>query len=161
MSWYEVTNEYHTRTFKRDGDLSALPVGWQRELAALWRLQADVNNGAYPQFLENWGRESYVYAGQALRTIGAHPTAEIIDRCQALVDEDFPLWDKSPEELRQLMPNAVIDCGGVLVKDIGSVLPDAIVARIYELSSDFMKCPDDIAELGMRYYQPFIDEDTA
>jgi hypothetical protein len=161
MNWYEATEKYQTRTIKFGGDLSSLPVAWQRELAALWRLEADVNNGAYLQFLENWGHGSYEYASQALKKIGAHKMAEIIDRCQALVDEHFPLEGKSLEELRQLMPNAVIDCEGVLVKDVGSVLPGPVLVRINELSYAFMAYPEDIAELGMRYYKPLLAGDAA
>src|SRR5437764_129635 len=46
MNWYDITEEYHKRTFEHDGRLSSLQADWQRELAALWRLEADVNNGA-------------------------------------------------------------------------------------------------------------------
>src|SRR5438105_4774660 len=104
MDWLEITGKYHERTFKDEGELSSLPSAWQRELAALWRLEADINNGAYLQFLENWGRESYDYASRALKKIGAHRMAQLVDQCQALVDEHFPFEGKSPEELRQLMP---------------------------------------------------------
>src|SRR5207245_11456193 len=89
VDWYDATTKYHKRTFPHECQLSSLPAEWQRELAALSRLEADVNNGAYLQFLSNWGRESYVYASQALKKIGARKMAAIIDRCQALVDEHF------------------------------------------------------------------------
>jgi hypothetical protein len=152
--------KYHERTFEHDGRLSSLPAKWQRELAALWRLEADVNNGAYLQFLRNWGRENYIYASQALKRIGACQMADIIDRCQALVDEHFGSEEKSPDELGQLLPNAVIDCQGKLIKDAGSVLPEPVVARIHELSYDFMGYPDDIARLGLKYYRPHIEADA-
>jgi hypothetical protein len=87
MDWYDVTGKYHEQTFSHDCRLSSLPEVWQRELAAIWRLEADVNNGAYLQFLSNGGRESYVYASQALKKIGARKMAELIDRCQILVDD--------------------------------------------------------------------------
>lgn len=160
MDWYEATDKYHARTFTQEGNLQSLALDWQRELASLWRLQADVNNGGYLQFVENWGRESYEYASRALKKIGAHQTAEIIDRCQALLDEHFPFEGKSLEELRQLMPNAVIDCDGTLVKDVGSALPGPVLERITHLSYEFMDYPDDIAALGTRYYQSFIVGDA-
>jgi hypothetical protein len=87
VKWYDITGEFHKQTFAHECRLDSLPEEWQRELAAIWRLEADVNNGAYLQFLENWGRESYVYASQALKKIGAARIAEIVDQCQALVDE--------------------------------------------------------------------------
>jgi len=64
MDWYEVTGRYHEKTLAQDGRLASLPEEWQRELAALWRLEADVNNGCYLQFLTNWGRESYECAAE-------------------------------------------------------------------------------------------------
>lgn len=159
VDWNDATNEYHTFTFPQDGGLSSLPTDWQRELAALWRLQADVNNGGYLQFLGNWGAESYVYASQALRKMGANKTADIIDRCQALVDEHCPFEDRSRESLRQLLPNAVIDLNGTLIKDAGSPLPEAVLEEILRLSYEFMSYPDDLSQLGLQYYHSHIEEE--
>lgn len=158
MEWYDATEEFHRRTFEHEGRLSSLPTDWQRELAALWRLEADVNNGAYLQFLANWGRESYVYASQALKKIGARKMADLIDTCQALVDEHLNAEESSSAELRNLLPNTVIDAAGKVIKEAGSVLPDSIVARIYELSHEFMRYPEDVAKLGLDYYRHQLQE---
>src|SRR5262245_36317627 len=152
MDWYEVTVEYHKRTLEHDGRLSSLPEEWQRELAALWRLEADVNNGGYLQFLSNWGRESYVYASRALKRIGAERMAESIDRRQTLVDEHFDCEGKTHDELRQLTPNATFGLNGEIIKQAGSVLPTTVLERIYELSYEFMDYPDDVAALGLQHY---------
>lgn len=159
MDWFEVTGRYHERTFPHDGRLSSLKEEWQRELAALWRLEADVNNGAYLQFLSNWGRESYEYASQGLKRIGANTMARIIDACQALVDEHFNTDANMPEDFQELMPNPVIDPNGNVIKEGGSVLPDAVLERIYDLSYDFMDYPDDLSELGLRHYRSHIEAD--
>jgi hypothetical protein len=156
MNWFDITRKYHEQTATHDARLSSLPEEWQRELAALWRLEADVNNGAYLQFFCNWGRESYVYASQALKKIGARKMAEIIDRCQALVDEHFNSEVASAEQLQALMPNTVIGVDGEVVKEAGSILPDPVVARIVELSYKFMNYPEDIARLGLKHYTPYI-----
>src|SRR5947209_12843058 len=111
-NWYESCCERHKRTFDHECRLSSLPTEWEREMAALWRLEADVNNGAYLQFLVNWGRESYHYASQGLKKIGAFKMANIVETCQALVDEHFPCEGKSNDQLQGLMPNAVLDCHG-------------------------------------------------
>src|SRR5262245_37873197 len=148
MDWYDLTGKYHERTFAHECRLSSLSEDWERELAALWRLEADVNNGAYLQFLVNWGRESYAYASQALKKIGARKMAEIVDRCQAFVDEHFNSGEASREQLQALLPNRVIAHSGELVKDAGSILPEPIVERIYELSYEFMSYPESIAQLG-------------
>jgi hypothetical protein len=156
MDWYDITHRAHERTFAHDARLSALPTEWERELAALWRLEADVNNGAYLQFLRNWGPESYVYASRALKKIGAHKMAEIINRCQALVDEHFNSEGVSHGQMQDLVPNAVIGRDGEVIKEAGSILPESVIARIYDLSYQFMDYPEDIAELGLRYYRPFV-----
>ena len=152
---------YHNSTFIDDNNLSSLPHVWQRELAALWRLETDVNNGAYLQFLTNWGRESYVYASQALKKIGARRMAEIIDQCQALVDEHFDLEKRSQSEQIQLLPNQIMALDGRVKKHAGSVLPDDVLNRIYELSHEFMKYPEDLPRLGIAYYGPLVKADTA
>jgi hypothetical protein len=158
VDWFDITGKYHTQTFGHGSTLSSLPEEWQREMAALWRLESDVNNGAYLQFLENWGRESYEYASEALKKIGARKMAKIIDRCQALVDEHFNSKGKSPDYRLKLAPNRVIDGStGKTIKDEGSVLPDSVVARIMDLSYEFMDYPEDIEKLGLKYYKPFID----
>jgi hypothetical protein len=161
VEWYEVTSEYHKRTLDQCADLMVLAAEWQRELAALWRLEADVNSGAYLQFLTNWGHASYLYATRALKKIGAHKMAEIIDRCQALVDEHFPTEGKSGDELQRLLPNPVISDDGRLVKHAGSVLPDPVLARIYELSAEFMDYPDKVSELGLAHYRLLVEGDVS
>lgn len=160
MDWYNATTESHRQTFSQDCQLSALSEDWQRELAALWRLEADVNNGAYLQFISNWGRESYTDASQALKKIGALKMADLVDRCQALVDEHVDLEAASGEQRPKLMPNRVIGPGGEVLEEAGSVLPDNAIERIYELSQEFMEYPDDIATLGVKYYGSRFDLDA-
>jgi hypothetical protein len=159
MDWYDATDRYHERTFSHECRLSSLPEEWQRELAALWRLEADVNNGAYLQFLSNWGRESYIYASQALKKIGARKMAEIIDRCQALVDEHFNSEGASRDQMWELMPNPVIGRDGEVIKEAGSVLPGSVVERLNELSYECMSYPENIAALGLKHYRPLLEGD--
>jgi hypothetical protein len=161
VDWYDATGKYHKQTFAHECRLSSLREEWQRELAALWRLEADVNNGAYLQFLQNWGKESYIYASQALKKIGTNKMAEIIDRCQALVDEHFDFEKRPVKELHQLMPNPVIDRHGNLIKKPGSVLADDVVDRIGQLSYEFMEYPEDLAGLGWSYYKAYIEGDNS
>src|SRR5262245_43063995 len=159
MDWYEATGKYHEQTFPHECRLSSLPQVWQRELAAIWRLEAEVNDGAYLQFLSNWGRESYVYASQALKQIGARRMAEIVDRCQALVDEHLKVEGASQEQMQSLMSNPVIGPDGELIKEAGSTLPDSVLDRINELSYEFMSYPEDVAKLGLKYYRFNLERD--
>jgi hypothetical protein len=160
MTWYDITSKYHEQTFPNDGQLDSLSFEWQRELAALWRLEADVNNGAYLQFLVNWGRGNYVYASRALKKIGALKMAAIIDQCQALVDEHFDCEGKSRDQLGALTPEKVINVDtNKVVKAAGSILPEPVTARILELSYEFMDYPDDVATLGLSYYRSHLEGD--
>lgn len=140
MKWWEVSDAYQARTLPHDCRLDSLPHEWQREIAALWRVEADVNNGAYLQFLGNWGRESYVYASQALKKIGARRMAQIVDACQALIDERLEHRGERLTELRE-------------------ILPEEIVARIYDLSYEFMDYPDDVETLAMAFYRSQFEPD--
>jgi hypothetical protein len=120
VNWFEACVKAHERTFPYQSRLSSLPNEWEREMAALWRLEADVNNGGCLQFFCNWGQESYLYASAALRKIGAHKMAEIVDACKALVDEH-------------------VECAGLSFDELREKLPEEVVARIYELSYKFIE----------------------
>jgi hypothetical protein len=160
VNWYDAANEYDRRTNAHDGQLSSLPHEWQRELVALARAEHDINNGAYLQFLANGGRESYVYASQALRKIGAHTMADILDNCQALVDEHFPSEGKSQDELVLLLTSKIIRSDGRVVKEeTDSVLPEGVRRRVLDLSYEYMGYPDDVGPLAQSYYGPLIEAD--
>jgi hypothetical protein len=158
VDWYEAAREYYLST-PDDASVSSLPAEWQRELVALMLVNREVNNGGYLQFLGNRGREAYEYASQALRVIGARRMAEIIDSCQALVDEHFPSEGRSSDELRQLLPNEVIGTDGRTIKEAGSVLPESVLSRVSELSYEFMAYPDDVGDLAQAHYGPIIEKD--
>ncbi len=160
MEWYEAANELERRTDAHNGHLGSLSAEWQRELVALERVHRDVLNGGYLQFLVNGGRESYVYASQALKKIGAQRMAEIIDRCQALVDENFPSEGKSQDELQPLLPNMVMDVLGNVIKGSGSALAEVVCEQIDELSYEFMDFPEDTHPLAQRHYGPLIESDN-
>lgn len=137
LDWMHVTSKRHEQTFAHECRLSSLAAEWERELAALWRLESDVNNGAYLQFFCKWGREGYDYASRALKKIGAVRMARLVDQCQSLVDEH---WVDKPLDYAQLL----------------AAIPEDVSKRILDLSYDFMDYPDDIAELGMRYYDRYL-----
>ncbi len=71
----------------------------EREIVALWRLQADGYNGGFIQFFCNWGEDNWQTAKQALQAIGATATLEIVARQRALLTrlesspDPIALWD--------------------------------------------------------------------
>jgi hypothetical protein len=120
-------------------------------------LDSNVNNGGYLQFLVNCGRESYSYASQALKKIGALKTAAVVDTCQTLVDEHFPCEEATSAELTRLLPNRIIGREGQTIKDAGSVLPDSVLARLSELSSEYISYPEEWGDLAKDYFHPYLD----
>ncbi|MEW4562271.1 DUF4375 domain-containing protein [Bremerella sp. JC770] len=160
MDWYHLTGRYHVKSLESDGELSSLPHDWQRELAAVWRLEADVNNGTYLQFIENWGIESYEYALRCLQNIRAKQMARIVEKCHRLVLNNTD--PKLPDDVRftDLMPNPVIQRDGSVSAPKPSPLPTKVAQKIYDLSYQFMDYPDDIAELGVAYYGRLASTDA-
>ena len=156
MDWYDVTDKYHELTIAEDGRLESLPEVWQRELAAVSRLEADVNNGGYLQFITNWGEESYRYGLAALQNMGANKMARIISDCQSTLAAAVNIDKMSPAERHSLMPNQGFDLDGNEIKEAGSILQDSTLQKVYDLSYEFMDYPDDLPELGLKYYTPFI-----
>ncbi len=157
MDWEDAASEYYLRA---RGGVSSLPAEWQRELVALMLVNWEVANGGYLQFFANHGREAYVYAGRAFRAIGARRMADIIDRCQALIDEHFPSEGRSSDERAQVLPSRLIICrDGRTVEKPGSVLPESVVSRMRELTWEFLGYPDNVAELAQSYYGPLIERD--
>ena len=155
-NWCDIAWAYWLAA-PEDAGLEALPSEWQRELVALMLVNREVNNGGYLQFFSNHGREAYEYASRALRAIGARRMAEIIDRCQALIDEHFSDEGQSQDDRRQLLPNRIIDPEGHTIKEEGSMLPDAVYARVLELSYEFMGYPDSVGDLAQSHYWPLIE----
>ncbi len=160
MDWYELTNRYHELSIVKDGKLSSLVYDWQRELAAICRLEADVNNGTYLQFIENWDSETYDYALRCLRRIHAKKMARIIEECQKLVLKHTDSALPNSRRFKGLLSNPVIHLDGSIDTPAPSPLPDKVIKQIYDLSYRFMEYPDNIAALGLAYYQPLADEST-
>ncbi len=52
-----------------NGDWKKLDMD-EQEIAALWKLCADINNGGFVQFFCNWGYECYFYAMRGIKRIG-------------------------------------------------------------------------------------------
>ncbi|MGL4419070.1 MAG: DMP19 family protein [Gemmataceae bacterium] len=159
MNWYDAAGDYYKRAWLYDDKLSVLATEWQRELVALMLVNREVNNGGYVQFFANCGREVYEYASQSLRHIGARRMAEIVDACQALIDEHSPATGESSDDRATLLPNQIIGRDGQTIKESGSVLLDLVLERVSELSFEFMGYPEDVGALAQAHFAPLIEGD--
>lgn len=158
MDWYALTLKYHKLSAEHDYRLQDLETDWQRELAAIYRLEADVNNGGYLQFVANWKRENYEFALQGLVSMGATQMAEIVRESQSLLDRRFD----AATDVFSLRPvffqNRILDQFGNLVRVPRLFLPRRVRDRIWELSYAFMSYPDRIDLLGEAHYSPLARE---
>lgn len=57
-----------------------------QQLVALWRMEADINNGGFMQFLCNWGDPTCQLALRALEAIGAVQTHALLAGMRGLLD---------------------------------------------------------------------------
>ena len=83
-----------------------------QQLVALWRMEADINNGGFMQFLCNWGDPTCQLALRALQAMGAVQTHAILAGMRGLLDrlENDPaikeltdLYDAMSEDEQQAL----------------------------------------------------------
>lgn len=61
----------------------------EQEIAALWKLVVDINNGGFVQFFCNWGYECYWYAMRSIRRIGDNKLLELLHNTYTDVFDKF------------------------------------------------------------------------
>lgn len=105
-----------------------------QELVALWRMEADINNGGFMQFLCNWGDPTCQLALGALKKIGAARTHAILADMRGLIDR----FEESPEVVQ--------------LNDIYGAMTEDEQARLQELDEAYFEYPDNLARLGLAYY---------
>lgn len=105
-----------------------------QELVALWRLEADVNNGGFLQFFCNWGEENCLTAIRGLENIGANNMLRIVQQMYALV---MPYGQGEAE---------------VSLGDLPVLITEEDNDQLYELDQAFWDYPDPLPELVVRHY---------
>ncbi|MBJ6759148.1 DUF4375 domain-containing protein [Myxococcaceae bacterium JPH2] len=118
-------------------DLEALPPD-ERELVALWRMEADINNGGFMQFFCNWGEATCHLAIEALGRIGAQATRQCL---QDMLSVIAPYGET--EEM-------------VSLSELPGMVTDAERDRMYALDQAFWKAPDALPRLVVRHYAPRV-----
>lgn len=106
----------------------------EQELVALWRLEADVNNGGFLQFFCNWGEANCLTALHALEAIGAQHMYRIVQQMYALVQ---PYGETDRE---------------VSLGDLPVMISEDDNDQMYELDQAFWDYPDPLPELVVRHY---------
>ena len=101
--------------------------GRDKILVTVWGLEADVNNGGFEQYYFNGSGDQAWFAPTALKSIGAHRAALIVERANALFGESGP----SPDRDERL--SALVE------------ITDASEDAWDSLDKEFYEYPDDIA----------------
>ncbi|TJZ81271.1 DUF4375 domain-containing protein [Rhodococcus oryzae] len=106
------------------------------DLVALWRAEADINNGGFLQFLGNWGIRNHETAVEALDAIGATAAAGLV-RAMFIVVEPH------------------LAAGGIeSISDIYGRLTEAENERLGVLDEAFWDYPDPLTRLVVEHYGP-------
>ena len=108
----------------------------QHELVALWRMEADINNGGFLQFLGNWGVENHQLTLQALQAIGAPVTQQCLQDMFAVLRR----FEDMPEN--------------VDFSDLPELLTDAEHEQLQELEEAFWDYPEPLNKLVVMHYGP-------
>lgn len=96
----------------------------QHELVALWRMEADINNGGFLQFLGNWGLANHRLSLEALQDMFA-----VLKR-----------FEEEPEN--------------VDYSDLPALLTDAEHEQLQELEEAFWDYPEPLNKLVVMHYGP-------
>lgn len=107
-----------------------------QHLVALWRMEADINNGGFMQFLCNWGDPTCQLALRALQAMGAVQTHAILAGMRGLLDrlEDDP-------EIKELT-------------DLYGAMTDEEQAALHAFDEAYFERPEDLARLGLQHFGP-------
>ncbi|WP_240433966.1 DUF4375 domain-containing protein [Achromobacter sp. B7] len=116
-----------------DWTLERLPL-IEQELVALWRMEADINNGGFMQFLCNWGDPTCQLALQALKKLGATHMLAVLSRMRGLIDR----FEASPDVIE--------------LNDIYGAMTEAEQQEMDSLDHAFWDYPDALSRLGLRHY---------
>lgn len=118
-----------------DSNWSALSKRDQ-ELAALWKLEMDMNNGGFVQFFCNWGIECYEISLRALEQIGASNMLKIVKSQFDIVDA---VYQRSKSEIQGYW-------------DIPQCMTDEEIEQLERLDEAYWAYPDDVTVLGIKHY---------
>lgn len=68
--WDNYSIEFNSKLVNSNGDWNKLDED-EQEIAALWKLFVDINNGGFIQFFCNWGFQCFCYAMRGLKLLPA------------------------------------------------------------------------------------------
>ena len=85
LAWEKITERALDNLSKNKWNFEALSAD-EKDIVALWRLEADIYNGGFMQFFCNWGDANCQIAISSLGKIGAVYTHKIVTRMRELLN---------------------------------------------------------------------------
>ena len=86
--WDDYSIEFNSKLIDSGGDWSRLDED-EQEIAALWKLYVDSNNGGFIQFFCNWGFQCLCYAMRGLKRIEDTSLYDLLDDTYCNVLDKF------------------------------------------------------------------------
>ena len=107
----------------------------EKTFAAVWGLEAEVNNGGFNQYFSNSAGDHCREAVTALQAIGAHHTSKLVEEAIAVFGSSGPSrdWETRQEQVDELDEQAL--------------------AVLESLDEQFYRYEDDLSGLLARYMQ--------
>ena len=91
--WDNYSIEFNAKLVNSNGDWNKLDED-EQEIAALWKLFVDINNGGFIQFFCNWGFQCFCYAMRGLKRIDDTSLYEL------LADTYYDVLEKFKDDTR-------------------------------------------------------------
>lgn len=112
-----------------------------QQLVALWRMEADLNNGGFMQFLCNWGDPTCQLALVALRDMGATQTHAALAGMRGL--------------LNRLADDATV----IALTDLYAAMTEQEQQALDAFEDAYYARPEDLARLGLLHFgaEPALD----
>ena len=86
--WDDYSIVFNSKLVDSGGDWSRLDED-EQEIAALWKLYVDINNGGFIQFFCNWGFQCLCYAMRGLKRIEDTSLYDLLDDTYCSVLDKF------------------------------------------------------------------------
>lgn len=134
-SWMALLDDAVDTLLAKDNDWNALSES-EQELAALWKLEMDINNGGFMQFFCNWGVEGYRHAVRGLARVGA-------DQLLAIVQQQYELMNQVYGRCRENIEN---------YWDLPKHFTDSEMTELDQLDEAYWEYPDNLEQLGLACY---------
>lgn len=94
--WFEYSVEFNSKLIALGEDWDKLDTD-EQEIAALWKMFVDINDGGFIEFFCNWGYQCFSYAMRGLKRIGEESLYNLLSDAYYDVIDKFKDDDRITE----------------------------------------------------------------